>query len=61
MSSAVCFNFAQSLILPSGNELTRACLSLNATQPNPLPNNKILQGSKFKAFEDKDLYVAKMY
>ena len=48
MLYALCFNLDQSKILSSGNGF------------NPIPNAKILDGFKLKAFTDDNLKVIKM-
>ena len=50
MQSAICFNLDQSKILSSGNGLRLF---------NSLPNKKILNQSKFKAFADNKITDSK--
>ena len=51
-SSAICFNLEESKILSFGKEF-------KPNHVNPLPNDKILDLMKLKAFADKKFNVAK--
>ena len=61
MSSAIWFNLDQSKILSSDNGLNLFQLvNVNFPQLNSLPNDKILDCPKLKAFADDKLNVAKI-